>query len=280
MNQASWTQWVPSNRLLSEEQNKIKEGHEEPLLSQILRTHSLFSFPLFCPPPCERLFPLLMIAKWLPECWEGFLRFPSSFSCSTGLTLCLFPFFCLLSSHLISPALSCRRSYADNPGGGSGGPCLPGNFLSNHVAALTCCTSACSSVCTVGRQILFVFGSTTLSTVRGCVCMSIEGFLWFPCKPSLSHRGLFFNYFKCQKTVWLTTFAVSPLFSQFLILQLFFCDSFFVFALPPPSAADVVVHCVWGGTRAHPWPIRGKHISGTHKLFLCCFCFKMAVASH
>lgn len=57
---------------------------------------------------------------------------------STGLTLRLFPLFCLLPLF----DLSCRRSSADNTGGGSGGPGLPGNFLTNHIASVTCCILA------------------------------------------------------------------------------------------------------------------------------------------
>lgn len=50
----------------------------------------------------------------------------------------------------ISPSLPHRRSSADNTRGGPGGPGLPGNFLTNHIAVVTCCISsrsACSSVC-------------------------------------------------------------------------------------------------------------------------------------
>lgn len=48
-------------------------------------------------------------------------------------------------------ASPCRRcTSADNTGGGSGGPGLPGNSLTDHMAAVTCCIlsrSACSSLC-------------------------------------------------------------------------------------------------------------------------------------
>lgn len=81
---------------------------------------------------------------------------------ATGLTLRLFPLLFLLAPLLpptppfdlclTPPPSSARRSSADNTGGGSGGPGLPGNFfLTNRIAALTCCISssrsACSSLC-------------------------------------------------------------------------------------------------------------------------------------
>lgn len=47
-----------------------------------------------------------------------------------------------------SPCHCCTS--ADNTGGGSGGPGLPGNSLTDHLAAVTCCIlsrSACSSLC-------------------------------------------------------------------------------------------------------------------------------------
>lgn len=88
---------------------------------------------------------------------------------STSLTLRLF---CLLPSAPLSspvwslPYASCRRSSADNTGGGSGGPGLPGNFLTNHIAAVNLLHSSpvslLLSVCTVGRQFLF-FGHNPYS---------------------------------------------------------------------------------------------------------------------
>lgn len=91
----------------------------------------------------------LMITKRLSECWEA-----AKSCCALRLLFllhrlnsALLP--SLLSSPLrssfppclISPSFffSCRRSSADNTGGGSGGPSLPGNFLTNHTAAFTCC---------------------------------------------------------------------------------------------------------------------------------------------
>lgn len=88
-----------------------------------------------------------------------------------------------------------------------------------------------------GETAAVCVGSTTLRSVCGFVCMIIEVLCIF-CDFGLrrSHLCITDNFpstvVKCQKTVWLTTFAVSPLFSQCLIFQLFLCNSFF--ALPSP----------------------------------------------
>lgn len=77
----------------------------------------------------------LMITWMLERC----LAVLSAYSFSaTGLTLPS-P---LSSPPLLDLCLSCLRSSADNTGGGSGGPGLPGNFLTNHIAAVTCCILA------------------------------------------------------------------------------------------------------------------------------------------
>lgn len=93
---------------------------------------------------------------------------------ATGLTLCLFPLFCLLPSAprcLICASSSCRRSSADNTGGGSGGPGLPGNFLTNHTAAVTRCilASQLAPLCVHCGETVPVWlqcGNITMCTVR------------------------------------------------------------------------------------------------------------------
>lgn len=118
---------------------------------------------------------------WQMIIWTlGSLSVLSAYSLySTGLTSCLFPLFLpssLLLPCLISPTLSCRRSSADNTGGGSGGPGLPGNFLTNHIAAVTCCTGLLLSVCTVGRQLLLLgYSVVVVWHVRVEVCSHPTG---------------------------------------------------------------------------------------------------------
>lgn len=233
---------------------------------------------------------------------------------STGLTLRLFPLFCLLPLF----DLSCRRSSADNTGGGSGGPGLPGNFLTNHIASVTCCILAsqlaplcvhcgetgpclvtlwqcgnsticavwwvrCPQMCTLRRSNLCDHGS------RVSVCMSASWGAWLaerciiffsaasgnfcclnspPCVTGI-YSLTAFKWGPIDSAVWLIS-AISQLFSQFLYLPISLLHLVFLSS----SAADVVVHCVWGGTRAHPWPIGWEHLSGTHKLVLpaCVIC--------
>lgn len=83
----------------------------------------------------------------------------------------------------------------------------------------------------------------------GCFGEGFDSFLTFRCS----------SIKKCCSKILCDFTIFIPL--AFLYLPHLPCH-FFSF---PLSTADVVVHCVWGGTRAHPWPIRRGHLSGTHK---------------
>lgn len=105
------------------------------------------------------IFPSVSGVSFSNDCWMiiwmlgRFRCFPPTLSPPTCLTLRLFPLSCFLPSAprcLICASSSCCCTSADNTGGGSGRPGLPGNSLTDHMAAVTCCIlsrSACSSLC-------------------------------------------------------------------------------------------------------------------------------------
>lgn len=103
--------------------------------------------------------------------------FPPTPSPPACLTLRLFPLSCFLPSAprcLICASPSCCCASADNTGGGSGGPGLPGNSLTDHMAAVTCCIlsrSACSPLCALWGD-TFSAGS---SHVHRCSIMWNQG---------------------------------------------------------------------------------------------------------
>lgn len=76
---------------------------------------------------------------------------------------------------------------------------------------------------------------------------------------------------KQKKWCWNKVLCDFTIFDPFWLFFIFHTSPCHFFSFPL-STADVVVHCVWGGTRAHPWPIRRGHLSGTHKFVLLSAC--------
>lgn len=128
-------------------------------------------------------------------------------------------------------------------------------------------------------------GGTKICAVLVLVCLRACLGAWFPqlhVEVSWLLWGRFSDSssaFQCssikkKKCCWNKVLCDFTIFDPFWLFLIFHTSPCHFFSFPL-STADVVVHCVWGGTRAHPWPIRRGHLSGTHKFVLLSACLSL-----